>query len=74
MTLIGHGANGPIYGKRVSIDEMAVGGVRAQNVPAVIIPEGLAISLLGQSFLSRVGRISIEGNEMVLNTEGASGT
>jgi aspartyl protease family protein len=66
LATIGRGASGEVIGKQVMIDRLAVGDLVAQNVQAVIIPDGLDVSLLGQSFLSRVGSVSISGNQMTL--------
>ena len=49
------------------LDSVTVGDLQADNVEAVIIPEGLDVSLLGQSFLSRVDNVQIEGDRMTLN-------
>jgi len=38
-------------------------------VAAVIIPEGLQVSLLGQSFLAKIGVVEIAGDAMVLSAE-----
>ena len=43
-----------------------LGPFEAYDVEAAIIPEGLGISLLGQSFLGTVPRVSIEDDRMVL--------
>ena len=63
---IGRGASGPVNGVPVTIPRMEVGGFEARNVDAAIIPEGLGVSLLGQSFLSRVSDVRISGDEMLL--------
>lgn len=63
---IGRGVNGDVLGKPVHIAELRVGGLVAYNVRAVIIPYGLDVSLLGQSFLSQVGHVAISGNQMTL--------
>ena len=66
MQRIGRGASGPVYGVPVKIPRMEVGGYEARDVDAAIIPEGLGISLLGQSFLSQISDVSISGDEMRL--------
>ena len=63
---VGRGANGVVRGVKTTIDDLALGGFRSSNVPAVIIPEGLPVSLLGQSFLSRIENVEIAGDRMVL--------
>lgn len=63
---IGRGANGVVEGLQVRIERMEIGGIEAQGIDAAIIPEGLDVSLLGQSFLSKVHNVQITGNEMRL--------
>jgi len=63
---IGRGASGAVYGVPTTISHMEMGRFEARNVQAAIIPEGLGVSLLGQSFLSRVSDVKIKGNEMRL--------
>lgn len=63
---VARGASGDVYGVPVVIDRLAVGGIEARRVQAVVVPEDLDISLLGQSFLSKVGRVEVSGDEMVL--------
>ena len=63
---IGQGASGTVHGIDITIGELTLGGFRGRNVPAVIIPEGLPISLLGQSFLSRIENVEIASDRMVL--------
>jgi aspartyl protease family protein len=63
---IGRGASGVINGLRARIGRMDVEGIEAQDVEAVIIPEGLDVSLLGQSFLSKVDNVQISGDQMRL--------
>ena len=62
---IGSGASGTVYGVATMIDEVEIGGLAQRNVRAVIIPEGLEISLLGQSFLSEIKSVEITGDRMV---------
>jgi aspartyl protease family protein len=66
LQLIGRGVNGDVIGKPVEIAELRVGSLSARNVRAVIIPRGLDVSLLGQSFLSGVGHVGISGNQMTM--------
>ncbi|MCB2048372.1 MAG: TIGR02281 family clan AA aspartic protease [Novosphingobium sp.] len=65
---IGRGANGVVNGIHVRIERMEVAGIEAQGVEAAIIPEGLDVSLLGQSFLARVRNLQINGDEMRLES------
>lgn len=64
---VGRGVNGDVLGKPVQLQSVTVGDLQLDNVEAVIVPDGLDVSLLGQSFLSRVGAVQIEGDRMTLN-------
>ena len=64
--VIGSGASGPVLGVPVRLDRVELGGHEAAGVDAVIIPDGLGITLLGQSFLSTIDPVRIEGDRMVL--------
>lgn len=66
FTVVGRGASGEVRGKLVTIDRIALGHVEARQVPGAIIDKGLDISLLGQSFLSRIGSVRIADNRMTL--------
>jgi aspartyl protease family protein len=59
------GAGGAIEVVPVTIDRIAVGPLEARNVEGAVARE-LPISLLGQSFLSRVGNVQISGDRMIL--------
>jgi len=63
---IGRGASGVVRGLPARIARMDVGGLEARDVEAAIIPEGLDVSLLGQSFLSKIENVEISGDEMRL--------
>ena len=64
---VARGANGIIMGVPVTIPDLAVGDFAAHDVQAVIIPEGLAISLLGQSFLSHIPKVAIADDKLTLS-------
>lgn len=66
LSEVGRGASGPVRGVPTIIDELSLGSFRSENVPAVIIPHGLPVSLLGQSFLSKIEKVEISGDRMVL--------
>lgn len=71
VTPVAQGASGPVEGVNVTIPEITLGDHVAHNVQAVIIPEGLAISLLGQSFLSTLGQVQMNDDRMIVgNGEG----
>lgn len=64
---VARGAGGPVLAVPVTIDAIAIGDFEARNVRALIVPEGLAVSLLGQSFLGRVPNVAISGDRMTLS-------
>lgn len=63
---VARGASGPVYGVSVTLDRVALGGHEARDVAAIVVPEGLNVSLLGQSFLSTIHPVRIEHDRMVL--------
>lgn len=65
-TASGIGVGGEIRLMPVNIDRVAIGPLSASNVPAMVAEDGLTISLMGQSYLSRVGTVTISGDKMVL--------
>lgn len=65
---IARGASGDVIGKSVTLDHVRLGDLEAENVEAVIVPEGLDVSLLGQSFLGQIGKVEIEDGQMVLGS------
>ena len=63
---VGRGVSGPVNGKFVKLHHMRLGGKEAWDMEAAIIPEGLEVSLLGQTFLSQIGSVKITNDEMIL--------
>lgn len=63
---VAQGASGTVYGVNTTLPRMRLGDFEARDVRAVIIPEGLGISLLGQSFLETVNNVRIADDRMVL--------
>ena len=59
------GAGGNVEIIPVTIDRVAAGPLEARNVEGAVARD-LPISLLGQSFLSRVGTVQISGDRMTL--------
>jgi aspartyl protease family protein len=59
------GAGGAIEVIPVTIERVAIGPLEARDVPGAIAAE-LPISLLGQSYLERVGSVEIRGDRMIL--------
>ncbi|MEP0391022.1 MAG: TIGR02281 family clan AA aspartic protease [Erythrobacter sp.] len=64
---VARGASGTVYGVVRQLDVVDVGGFTRHNVRAMIVPEGLDVSLLGQSYLGQIGSVQIEGNQMLLS-------
>jgi aspartyl protease family protein len=63
--IVGTGAAGPVHGQPVTIDSVDLDGKRVTSLRGAVI-EGLDVSLLGQSYLSRIGSVSMTGDTMVL--------
>jgi aspartyl protease family protein len=63
--VVGMGASGPVRGTRVVLNSVAIGNKEASGVGGAIL-EGSDISLLGQSFLSRIGSVRIVEDKMIL--------
>lgn len=66
LRVVGRGVGGDVHGKPVKLRSVQLGDLEAQNIDAVIIPRGLDVSLLGQSFLSKASSVRIENDEMVI--------
>jgi len=62
---VGEGASGPVRGKLITIRQVDVDGKTVDDVGGVIL-EGSQLSLLGQSYLSRMGEVQMVGDTMVL--------
>ena len=67
VAVVGRGASGDVHGVIRRIPQITVGGITARNVEAIIIPQGLDTSLLGQSYLAHVRSVEIRGGQMVLS-------
>jgi aspartyl protease family protein len=65
FTSVGRGASGDVRGKMVMLDRVTLGGKSVDNVGGAIL-EGGEMSLLGQSFLSRMGTIEMTSDQMVI--------
>jgi aspartyl protease family protein len=60
-------ANGRAAMARVKLNDVVVGTRRDQAVDAAVVQGGLNVSLLGQSWLSRLQSVTITGDRMLLN-------
>jgi len=63
--VIGEGASGPVRGMPVTIDSIEVDGKLVNDVDGVVLADS-SMSLLGQSYLSRMGEVQMRGEYMVL--------
>ncbi len=60
-------ANGDVVkNTTVNLKEIEIGGIKIHNVKATIIHNLAAPLLLGQSAIQKLGRIQIEGNELLI--------
>ena len=62
-------ASGQGYGAPVKLDRVQIGRAELHDVDAVVVRE-LAVSLLGQSVLRRIGRVELRGDQIVLEPGG----
>lgn len=67
LSAVAQGASGPVMGVHTRIPDMSVGDFEAHDVDAVIIPDGLPVSLLGQSFLRNVPNVEIADDKLTLS-------
>ena len=62
------GVGGPVEVTPVVLDRVAIGGIEARGVQAAVAEaQDLPVSLLGQSYLQRLGSVEIRGDIMVLH-------
>jgi aspartyl protease family protein len=66
FSVIATGASGPVRGQDVMLDRVEVGGKEVRGVRAAVV-EGLDVSLLGQTYLSRISSVQMSGDTMTLN-------
>ena len=59
-------ANGKTRAARVQLDYVAVAGAKVEQVPALVIADGLSSSLLGMSYLGRLSRFEATPTSLVL--------
>jgi aspartyl protease family protein len=59
-------ANGIVKTADITLDSISIGGREFKQVSATVLDSDLDISLLGMSFLSRFGKLSIEGDRLIL--------
>jgi aspartyl protease family protein len=59
-------ANGVTYGARVDIQSIAIGDITLYNIRGSVMRQGMDESLLGLSYLNRLGSYNVSGNKMTL--------
>jgi aspartyl protease family protein len=60
-------ANGVVDAAPATLREVRIGGIVVRNVEALVIPgDGLAVNLLGMSFLGRLQKFESSGGRLVL--------
>ena len=60
-------ANGVTKFAAIRIDRMSIGGIEVRNVSAAVMEDGkLETSLIGMSYLSKLGRVDLRSGRLVL--------
>jgi aspartyl protease family protein len=59
-------ANGRTEAARVNLDYVSVAGARVETVPAVVVRQGLSVSLLGMSYLGKLSRFEATPTSLIL--------
>src|SRR6476646_168097 len=65
FTVVGSGASGPVRGQDVMLDSVSIDGKEVRNLHGAVV-EGLDVSLLGQTYLSRITAVQMSGETMTL--------
>lgn len=66
QTGIARTPGGEVGLKRVTLDRVAIGPFETHDVDAAVVERPMEVSLLGQSWLHKVGSVTITGDKMVL--------
>jgi len=59
-------ANGRVMAARVRLNEVRIGPISVPDVEAVIVPQGLNVTLIGMSFFNRLQKFEMTGRTLVL--------
>ena len=61
-------ANGAAKAARVKLDRVRIGGIEVRDVDALVTRDGArcSVTLLGMSFLNRLSKFEIRGDELML--------
>jgi aspartyl protease family protein len=62
-------AGGPSSMSRVTLDHVTVAGRNVASIDAAVMQNGLKVSLMGQNLLSKLGPITMSGDEIALGAE-----
>lgn len=65
FTVVGRGASGDVRGLPITIDRISVDGKEVRHVRGAIIAD-LDVSLLGETYLTRLSSVQMAGDEMRL--------
>lgn len=59
-------AGGDVPTRRLMLDSVAIDGLAVRRVEAAVIDADMGVSLLGQSYLAKLGKVNVEGDTMTL--------
>ena len=59
-------ANGQTRAARVVLEEVRLGGIVLRDVEALVVPQGLHISLLGMTFLGELQKVEATPQQLIL--------
>ncbi len=59
-------ASGQVMAAPVTLKSVSIGGLKVNNVRALVMREGLGTSLLGMSYLGRLSRFEASRNQLIL--------
>jgi len=59
-------AGGDVPMRRLTLTSVDVDGIEVRGVPAAVVDADMGVSLLGQSYLAKLGAVTIEGDTMTL--------
>lgn len=59
-------AGGDVPMRTLLLKSVEVGGIEIRGVPAAVVDADMGVSLLGQSYLAKLGAVTIEGDTMTL--------
>jgi aspartyl protease family protein len=59
-------AGGDVPMRTVMLDSVEVDGIEVRQVQAAVVDADMGVSLLGQSFLSKLAAVNVEGDTMTL--------